>query len=152
MLRRFRRAVPLLGLVVFVLAASGAGATYEWCKTDPIVRIDGQIADIVLLSHRQMHSAATGPARLVVTVPTGVAAELVATDRGFGGHGYDVRFAESADLRNAAGTLQVRVEAYAPASDDALPLRVKFAPRGTGRLSPGSAEGTANAWVVLATG
>ncbi len=150
--RLSRRAGPLLGLVLFVLAASGAGATYEWCKSDPILRIDGQTADVVLSSHLAMRSAATGPARLVVTVPTGVAAELVATDRGFGGHGYDVRFAESPALRNAAGTLQVRVEAYAPASDDALPLRVEFAPRGAGRLSPGSAEGTANAWVVLETG
>ena len=149
--RRFRCAAALLGLLLVVLVAPAVGATHGWCKTDPILRIDGQTADVFLSSHREMRAAATGPARLVVTVPTGIPIELVATDKGFGGQGYDVRFAESPELKNAAGALQVRVEAYAPASDDALPLRVEFAPRGNGRLSAGSAEGTANAWVTLET-
>ena len=149
----FRRLASMFALAVVLLALAGApaGARIGTCRGDPVVRIDGQIADIVLSSHDEMKDAATGPAKVVVTVPSGVPAELVATDRGFGGHGYDVRFAESDRLRVTERGLEVRIEVYAPATDGSLPVWVEFTPRGEGRLSAGSAEGRANAWVTLTT-
>jgi hypothetical protein len=157
--RRTRRdAVRLLGLsalaVPTALAPRPARAIHGWCKTDPIVQIDGQTADIYLSSHLEMKQLASGPAEVVVTVPTGVPVRLVATDPGFGGLGYDVRFAESGGLTDNGHVLEVRVKVYAPALDGlhgVLPVRVDFTPRGTGRLVPGEAEGVANEWVTLRT-
>ena len=158
--RRTRRdAVRLLGLTALALPVAllprAAGATHSWCRTDPIVRIDGQTADVLLSSHDEMRELATGPAKIVVTAPSGVPAKLVATDLGFGGWGYDVRFVESDRLRNGADALEVLVEVYAPArdgEDGPLPIKVDFTPRGDGRLAPGQAEGWANKWVRLRTG
>jgi len=150
--RRTRRdAARLLGLAPVALAtaliARGAGASKQWCKVDPVVRIGGEVADILLSSHEGMQEAATGPARVVVTVPRGVEAEQLSEDEGFGGHGYRVRFAESEDLKDTEGALQVRVAVYAPASDDSLPVRVDFAPRDKGRLGTERAVGEANSWI-----
>jgi hypothetical protein len=135
-----------------------ARATHGWCQQDPIVKIDGQTADIFLSSHLEMLTLASGPAKIVVTVPTGISTRLVATDPGFGGNGYDVRFAESDRLTDNPNVLQVRIKVYAPALDDltgvlplTLPLRVKFTPRGNGRLVAGEATGEANSWVTLRT-
>ncbi len=150
----FRRLAATLALVVVLLGVTSApaGAIVGICTKDPIVRIDGQTADILLSSYDEMNDAATGPATIVVTVPPGVSAELVAADRGFGGHGYDVRFADSDRLQVTKRGLEVRVEVYVPATDGSLPVWVEFTPRGKGRLSAGSAEGRANAWVTVTTG
>jgi hypothetical protein len=146
----------LLGLsavaVTAALVPRAAAATHGWCRTDPIVRIGGQTADILLSSHLEMRQLATGPARVVVTVPTGVPARLIATDPGFGGNGYDVRFEESGRLDDDGQVLEVLIDVYAPALDGAhgaLPVRVTFTPRGDGRLVPGQALGLANEWVTL---
>ena len=145
-----RRGLLVLGLVaVWGVLAAGADARPIWCKTDPVVQIDGQTVHLYLSSYLAMHEAATGPARIEVTVPTGVEAVLRATDPGFGGQGYDVRFAESAALKNAPHHLQIRVRAYAPAGDDSLPVVVDVVPGGNGRLTGGSASGTANEWITL---
>jgi len=148
---RFRLLAAVLAALVLCAAAPGAGARPAWCKKDPIVQVDGQTANIVISSHATMDEAATGPVEVVVTAPTGVEAVLRATDDGFGGHGYVVRFAASDALANTAHALQVRVEVYAPAADSSLPVTVEFLPRGAGRLAAGSAAGSANSWVLLVT-
>ena len=141
----------LLAALALLLAVPGASAGRSWCKSDPVVMIDGHVADIWLSSYVEMDAAATGPAQVVVTVPTGVAAELLAVDNGFGGHGYDIGFAESSKLKATATSLQVQVQAYVPATDGSLPVKVQFIPRGTGPLKAASATGLANAWVMLKT-
>jgi hypothetical protein len=148
------RALGALGLVAVLTtaAAPDAGAINVWCRTDPIVQIDGQTADVFISSYEEMKLLAAGPTKVRVTVPPGVDTRLVATDQGFGGWGYEVSFAESAALKDRGDVLEVRIEVYAPALDAALPVRVAFTPRGTGRLAPGTAEGTANAWVSVQTG
>ena len=132
------------------LTARGASASKQWCRVDPVVRIDGEVADIVLSSYEEMEEAATGPARVVVTVPRGIEVEQLSEDEGFGGHGYDVSFEKFDDLKGTEDALRVAVRVYAPATDGSLPVRVDFEPRRKGgRLGAGSAEGTANGWVRL---
>jgi hypothetical protein len=148
----------MLGLAAVVLPAAlrpgGAGATRGWCQADPIVTIDGQFADISLSSYEEMLDLATGPTQVVVTVPTGVATRLVATDTGFGGHGYHVRFKKSRKFANTEQLLEVRIRVHAPARkapDGPLPLKVTFSPLGVGPLLGGEALGRANKWLVLRT-
>jgi hypothetical protein len=157
--RRTRRdALCKLGLVAValpvVLRPGPAGATRGWCKTDPIVEIGGETADISLSSYEEMIDLASGPAKIIVTVPDGVSTDLISTDQGFGGHGYNVRFRQSSDLACSRQALEVRVRVLAPArdkADDPLPLRVTFTPLDYGRLVAAEAQGVANSWVVLRT-
>src|SRR4051794_4662388 len=82
-------AVPALRL------AGEAAAGRTWCQTDPVVKIDGKTADVFLSSYTDLNAAAIGPAQLVITVPVGVSAVLLAVDRSFGGWGYQISFAQS---------------------------------------------------------
>ena len=141
----------LLAALALLLAVPGADAGRAWCRKDPVVMIDGRVADILLSSHPALHDAATGPAEIVVWVPVGVPAELLAVDNGFGGHGYAVAFAESAELGAGREGPQVRVDAYVPSANGSLPLVVDFKPRGSGHAAA-SARGSVNTrWVSLET-
>lgn len=131
--------------------AAPAGAARTWCKTDPVVKIDGKVADIWLGSYSDLHAAATGPAEIQIGVPVGVPAELLATDPGFGQLGYVVSFYEDANLKKDKSKVQVRIAVFVPSSDGTLPLTVDFAPRSSG-LAPASASGYANSWVVVESG
>ncbi|MGI8475997.1 MAG: hypothetical protein ACR2OO_06480 [Thermomicrobiales bacterium] len=142
-------ALPLAGLAVHE-----ADAARRWCSTDPLVSIDGQLADIFLSSDIGMHLSATGPAVIEVAMPTGSSGFALLSDLGFGLRGYDIRFVKVASLAKTAGRTSVRISVYCPASDGSLPVKVTFAPRtltsSLGSILLGqSASGLANAWVVL---
>jgi hypothetical protein len=115
------------------------------------VEIAGQTVDIVLASYEEMLDLATGPARIIVTVPAGVRTRLVSTDQGFG-HGYRMQFKRSRKLANTEQVLEVRIRVHAPARkapEGHLPLRVTFTPLDNGRLVAAEAQGRANTWVEL---
>ena len=142
-------ALSLVALVL-VLAAPGAAAGRGWCRTDPVVSIDGELADVFVEAPLEAPLKVTGPTEIVITVPVGVRAELVLAGPGFG-KGEKVSFDESRKLRKTEKGIEVKVAVYVPATDDAMPVRVLFAPHVVGILWPASAEGTANDWVVLTT-
>lgn len=141
-----RSVVPLVALVA--LHAQSASASVRWCRSDPVVTIDGRIADIFVSAPLSAPLKVNGATEIVVTVPVGVDAKLVLAGPGFG-RGEDVRFAESRVLRNGPGGIEVDIAVYVPARDDAMPVRVEFAGRLAEFLTPARAEGTANAWVTL---
>jgi hypothetical protein len=146
------RARGLLALVALLigLSAGGASASMGWCRSDPVVMIDGQVADVFISAPLDAPLKVTGPTEVVITVPVGVDAALIASDLGFGS-GEVVRFRESRRLRDLGDRVQVKVAVRVPAVDDEMPVRVEFAPRIVGILSPDQAEGTANRWITLKT-
>jgi hypothetical protein len=146
-MRRLLPAVALVALIL-LLPTHPADAGKGWCRTDPAVLLDGQLADIWVASTLDAFTVATGPTQIVVTVPIGTTVSPVISDLGFG-YGYDVQFVESADLARTEAGLDVTVAVWVPASDDTLPVQVDFVPRVVGVLAPASAEGTANMWVTL---
>jgi hypothetical protein len=98
-----RSALRLLGGAALAALAASATATRAeaartWCRTDPVVKIDGQVADVWLSSYWELHKTATGPSEIVISVPPGVSTELLASDLGFGRHGYVVSFQEDPSL------------------------------------------------------
>jgi hypothetical protein len=136
---------------IAALGASPAAAGRTWCKRDPVVKIDGKVADIYLSSYTELDHTVTGPAEIVVSIPRGSTGELLATDRGFGGHGYVVTFSVDETLKRSSVNTQVRVQAFVPSDDDSLPLKVDFTPRSSD-LRAASAQGTVNKyWVTLKT-
>jgi hypothetical protein len=140
--------LPLLAL--FLVAAPEANAARTWCRTDPIITINGELADIFTLAPVEDLPKITGATQIVVVVPTGVSTSLIATDAGFG-YGETVEFRTSESLRVTANGIEVVIRVYVPAKSNKVPIRVEFAPRAIGLLSPASATGTTNSWVVLKT-
>jgi hypothetical protein len=140
-------AVATLGLLV---TAPETQAGKGWCRVDPVVIIEGQIADVFVGSTLSALLTTTGPIEIVVTVPTGTRVQHVISDLGFG-RGYDFSFAESDALVATDDGVPVEVDVYVPATRDELPISVYFAPRLLGLLSPASADGYANSWVSLST-
>ncbi len=130
------------------LAPRPAAALRSWCRTDPLLEIGGALADLAVLGPPSAAARVTGPTRVVVAVPKGVDARLVAKDPGFG-KDWSFAFEDSGRLKATALGIDVRIDVYVPASDGAMRVRVEFAPVGAGLLAPASAEGTANRWIVL---
>ena len=153
--RRSPRRHPLLPLLLaalaFVLIAPNASAFRQWCRTDPIVRIDGQIAHVLVSVPREARDLTTGPIELVIAVPAGVDAELIAANMGFG-YGYVVTFVPSDALATGPAGTAVEVSAVVPTLDGTIPVLVEFVPNGNGPLAAGAVRGLANAWVVLRSG
>jgi hypothetical protein len=148
-----RPARPFLALVLAGLAlalAGDAAAIRTWCRSDPVVSIDGELADVFVAAPLEAPTLVTGPNEVVVAVPEGVRAAVILNDLGFG-RGTVTTVEESKRLRATERGVEVLVEVRVPAKDDAMPVRVEFAPRVVGILSPASAEGTANEWIRLRT-
>ena len=151
---RLMLVLTLVALAV-VATAPAASAARAWCRTDPIVVIDGTFADVFVSGPLLAPLTVTGPTQLIITVPEGVKTQMILTDLGFL-HGYDYEFRQSSDLKKTRRGVEVRVEVYVPASDDSMPVKVEFSPRllgllGVLGLNPAtvSAEGTANEWITL---
>jgi hypothetical protein len=142
------RALVLAGLAL--ASAADAAAIRNWCRTDPVVSVDGELADVFIAAPVEAPLLVTGPNEVVVAVPEGVRAEVILNDLGFG-RGTETTVEASRQLRVTERGVEVRVEVYVPARDDGMPVRVEFAPRVVGILWPASAEGTANEWVALET-
>ena len=151
-----RAAVRLLAVCALTapaaLRSEAARAIRGWCRRDPIVKIGDVTAHVVLSSYDEMNELATGASQLVITVPEGVPTRFVACDPGFGHLGYDLRFVESRELIASDGSIEVQVEAFAPAAnppDAPLPLWLTFTALGHGRPASDQAEGQANEWLLL---
>ena len=146
-MRRLFLRGPLAGLLalMFLLHAPGAGAIVEWCASDPVVEIGGERMHVYLSGPVDLLDAATGPTVVEIEVPPGVPVTLVSTDQGFG-HGWDVRFAESAEPERRGGGTKVRVRTYVPADID-LPVLMQVTD-GSGAVLA-EVTGTTNAWQVV---
>lgn len=141
LLGRIGATVGALALVIGLHGHVEAGRS--WCRVDPVVKIDGKVADIWLSGDLELDRTATGPAQIVVSVPVGVSTELLATDNGFNKQGYAITFVEDATLVRGDLGPQVMIWASVPAPDGTLPLEVIFAPRSL-NVAAGSAMGTAS--------
>jgi hypothetical protein len=138
-----------LALVPAAVRSEPAAAGRTWCRLDPVVKIDGKTADIWLSSYQELNQAATGPTKIVISMPTGIQGSVLATDRGFGGLGYDIRF-ETTSTLSSSGSIKVKIAVYTPSSNSTLPLKVEFTPRSSG-LASGSASGYVNQTIIVRT-
>jgi hypothetical protein len=78
-----------------------------------------------------------------------VPASLLAADLGFG-YGYKISIQESADLVATDAGSQLRLESFAPATHDTLPVTLFFTSLDMdGVLTRQDADGTANAWISV---
>lgn len=148
--RRWIGGALALAALPFARAAPPAAAGKGWCRTDPVVEIDGHLADIFLVAPPDAPLKVTGPNRIVVAVPRGVEAKLILAGPGFG-KGEKVRFVHSRRLAATGRGVEVQVTAFVPATDDEMPVRLEFAPDVVGVLAPARAKGRANRPIRLTT-
>ena len=146
-MRRFSVSL-LLGMLALLLVSAPASAGRAWCRTDPIMIINGNIADLFISSSLLAPFQVTGPTQVVVTLPQGVSI-LAIPDLGFL-HGEKITVKHSDDLQVTQKGIELMFDVYVPAKSTALPVTVDFAPRILGILWPTSASGTSNQWIHLA--
>jgi len=139
----------LTGLLLVQGPVAGL-AGVGWCRSDPVVMINGTAADVFVSVPVDDLLTISGPTEFVITVPNGTDAFLVAAGVGFG-YGEVVEFRESGSLKATPTGIELRVAVYVPATDKSTPVLVEFAPRIIGILDPASVEGAANAWISLRT-
>jgi len=132
-----------LALLALVVLGQSVGADRQWCRVDPVVAINGKVANIVVFGHPDVPSLATGPTEVVILVPVGATTELLGADNGFG-YGYAVYFVETSDLTQTKRT-PFEVRAFVPAAGAALPVKVEVTAADSGALL-GRGRGTTDAW------
>ncbi len=149
-----RTGVAAAGTIAAVGFAQNASAARRWCNMDPVVLIDGKLADIFLASDIKLMLTATGPSVIKIGLPSGSKGSVILSDLGFGLKGYDISFHTDSSLESTRNHTQVAISAYVPSSESGLPLKVTFAPRtlrsGLKQILFGtSSEGLVNEWVYL---
>jgi hypothetical protein len=155
-LRRLLIAIVATFIVMSATGVSDASAARGWCRADPVIMVDGQLADVFVGSTLEMLLQATGPIKMEIIIPTGSKGAVILTDLGFL-KGYNIVFKQSSSLKRTATHTQVRVRVYAPAKTSSLPVTVTFAPRTLltssllDILIGTSVSGYANQWVTLTT-
>ncbi len=156
-MKRFsRNLLTILAILVLSISISSpqADAARGWCKVDPVIMVDGQLADVFVGSTPEMLLQATGPIKMEIMIPKGSKGAVILMDLGFL-RGYDIKFIQSAELKKTKTHTQIQVRVYAP-SKTTLPVTVTFAPRTlnsslTDILFGSSVDGSSNSWVTLRT-
>jgi hypothetical protein len=124
-----------------------AGATRKWCRIDPVIQIDGQIAHIFVAAFvknkKKARELSTGPIKVTVVIPMDIDHKDLHGDNGFG-HGYEFSLISSPDLIATADVVPVRMIVNVPMSNDEIAVRSWLEPKGRGRLRWGGGLGTAN--------
>lgn len=139
----------VLGLLAMLVLTMPAAAGVSWCRTDPVIEVNGRKAHIYISKDANYKAAITGPTVLVVHVPKGSSYRLIEADNGFG-FGYAVTFVEDSKLVARTGYVDVRVQAYVPADDSAHAVRVELHPDDPAKLKFNKV-GTANMWFATGT-
>jgi hypothetical protein len=140
----------ILSLLAFTIVSAPTSAGFGWCRSDPLVLIDGHVVDIFVTGPLLAPLMVTGPNTVVIKTPPDVDSHLILKDLGFG-KGEVVYFEESPALKRTAHGVEVEVAVYVPARDSSMYVGIEFAPNIIGLLNPARAEGTANSWVILRT-
>jgi hypothetical protein len=126
-------------------AAAGRG----WCRSDPVLLIDGVLADLFSSVPLDSVLKVTGPTQIVITTPKEIVISLAIPGLGFL-RGEKVSLERSRKLEKTADGIELKIELLVPARDD-FPVRVDFAPRVLGILKPESTEGQTNRWIKMST-
>jgi hypothetical protein len=141
-----RLLIPFAVALMLVLHVQSASAGIGWCRTDPLITVNGKTGHVYIDSTESMLSSATGPIQIEVRVPLGSIAAALPLDNGFG-RGYAITFVEDPKLFARGSYSEVRVTVYVPAVDGSLPVKVTFH-ADSPSMDESSKTGTANSWIL----
>jgi hypothetical protein len=141
-----RLLIPLAVALMVVLQVQSASAAIGWCRTDPLITVNGRTGHVYIESSEAMLSSTTGPILVEVRVPVGSVAAAIPLDNGFG-RGYTITFVEDPRQFVRGSYSEVRVAVYVPAVDGSLPVKVTFH-ADSPSLAESNKSGTANNWIL----
>lgn len=116
-LRRFATAATL-GLLAVIILAFPATAGVNWCRSDPIVRLNGTDVQILVAVPEEFVKFVNGPIHVKIKAPKDVEREIIMTDAGFNGHGEKVSMNGRRGAINADGSFDIEVRVHVPFSDE----------------------------------
>jgi hypothetical protein len=143
------RVLPAVAVAVAGGAALGRVAGVEagitWCRTDPVITVNGKVFHVYVLSTQEMFQQRTGPTEIIVKYPQGTTAtgQLLPNDNGFG-LGYNLNLQPTSGLKKESNRFQIRVAVRVGANDGNLPVRME-AKRADGTLLASKTD-HANNW------
>src|SRR5215203_4765375 len=97
--------------VLMVLSASTATAGVGWCRSDPVIMVNGNIADMFVSAPADALLVVTGPTQIVVTTPPDVDAVLIVSTLGFG-RGEIVEFEQSRSFKIRDDGIELRIQVF----------------------------------------
>jgi hypothetical protein len=132
------------GVALASLRRAEAGIT--WCRTDPIVTVNGKAFHVYVSSTQAMYTQRTGPTEIIVKYPQGTTAtgQLVPNDNGFG-LSYNLNLQSTSGLSVSGSSLQIKVAVRVGANDSSLPVKMDAVRASDGKLL-GSKTAYANNW------
>jgi hypothetical protein len=103
-------------LVALAGSLGTAQAARVWCKSDPIVRLNGVYVQMLVGIPQEYQSAVNGAVSVTVYTPSaGVSKEITFVDSGFNGYGESVKVVSDSTLKVAKdGSFPVRIVATVP--------------------------------------
>jgi hypothetical protein len=138
----------LIVAVVLLASSTEAMAGRKWCKRDPVFLVAGTRVSVEVAVPWEDQDRVNGAVAVVLYVPKGVAASLVFTDEGFGGHGEVASVVVSDRLRATKTNVQIRAVVTVPATSRTMLVNVVAIPD-KGRSS--AANGQVNKDIAVAT-
>src|SRR4051794_16071139 len=115
--------LPLAALLLSTPVQAGR----LWCKTDPVVALDGHLADLTVAIPLHAVWRVTGPTSLVIGTPSGITRHVLVRDVGFNGNVTTIRFVDVGNSVNGCFpvTIKASIPLAAVVGDDAtVPLRL----------------------------
>jgi len=135
----------LIAAVALLAFAGQATAGRQWCKKDPVFLVAGTRVTVDVAVPWDDQGRVTGAVGVVLYVPKGIAASVVSTDDGFGGHGEAPSVAVSDRLKTSRSGVPILVTVTVPASRNTVLVNVVLTPD---RGRSGSSNGRTNAQVT----
>ncbi len=143
--------VPLLALLSLTLPAD---AGFMWCKTDPVITLNGTIVDITTSIPLEYVPLVNGPVTYEVRTPKNTERHLVVNDLGFG-HGSEMVFLDGSGTIQD-GEIPTRIDVHVPidrsglAPNETLPVEMVITPaNGTQVVVTGTSTSTTASLVVV---
>ncbi len=107
-----RRIVAKLVIVLFALVSwvAPASADLRWCRTDPIITLNGAVVDLSVAIPLEFVPLVNGPVEYEVQTPVFTRRQLIVNDLGYNGYGSKVIFKDgSGTMKNGQIPTTVRV-------------------------------------------
>ncbi len=96
-MRRFGACI-LIPLLVILTLALPAQASLSWCKSDPVVRLNGRLVDIQVDIPLEYMSLVNGPTYFEIQTPKSTVRTLIVAGIGYKGYGTTVLFTDGAGV------------------------------------------------------
>lgn len=88
----------LIPLLIILSLAPPARASWSWCKSDPVVMLNGRLVDIQVDIPLEYVPLVNGPTSFEIQRPKSTQSAVIVSDMGYMGHGTRIHFTDGAGV------------------------------------------------------